>query len=262
MVGGDSVRLQTYATFIAAWNHVRTADVLDDSDVFFSSSKSEFVDEVRGNLSAEGYREYTWQKKTRNPAGGESARLVLEEEGTLEIEVRKPMSDFLLYVYDDNHEQIGQVAAGDGMLSLEVSGEAIYLDMGIVQGSAGVDIDVFARIMAAEQCASSGAPCSGSGSEFDDECCGDQICVVGACRPNTGGRERASCTDALGCASGLACDEVGSAEASPTCCARDTEYCVAKEDCCGLTELRRKPLRRPHLWRVLSRWRLRRRQLL
>lgn len=235
IVGGDDVRLQTYTTYIAAWNHVRTTALLDDAEVFFPSARSQFVDSVSGSLGAEDYREYTWQKTTNAPAGGETARLELEEEGTMEITVRGPMSGFLLYVYNSSHEKIGEIDNGD-MLSVEVSGDAVYLDVGIAQGSGAVNIDVFARIMAVGECSSSGAPCSGSGASFDDECCGNQICVVGACRPNMGGRERASCTDTLSCASGLICNEVGSEMAADTCCARDTDYCVAKEDCCGMMD--------------------------
>jgi hypothetical protein len=84
-------------------------------------------------------------------------------------------------------------------------------------------------------CGEEGEPCSGSGPEFDDECCGDLYCVVGACRPAEGERERASCEPG-GCASGLSCRPVGSADAERTCCAANTDYCTEKADCCGLMD--------------------------
>ena len=84
-------------------------------------------------------------------------------------------------------------------------------------------------------CSGDGEPCSGSGPAFDGECCEGLICVVGACRPNEGGREQASCESTL-CAAGLNCGPVSTAGASPTCCARDTDYCEEKADCCGLME--------------------------
>jgi len=84
-------------------------------------------------------------------------------------------------------------------------------------------------------CADQGAPCSGSGSAFDDECCGDLICVVGACQPADLPREQAACDEGY-CARGLSCRRVGSAEAEPTCCARDEDYCEVTQDCCGLQD--------------------------
>jgi hypothetical protein len=86
-------------------------------------------------------------------------------------------------------------------------------------------------------CSPEGGPCTGSGPAFDAECCAGTICVVGACRPATGGREQYGC-DASECAAGLACGPVGTAMASPTCCARDTDWCEVKADCCGTMECR------------------------
>jgi hypothetical protein len=92
--------------------------------------------------------------------------------------------------------------------------------------------------MCEPMCGDDGAPCGGSGTSFDDECCDELICVVGACRPNMGERERASCdpTAVGACALGLDCRPVGSETASPTCCAEAESYCAAKEDCCGLMD--------------------------
>jgi hypothetical protein len=85
-------------------------------------------------------------------------------------------------------------------------------------------------------CRDDGEPCSGSGPAFDAQCCEGSICVVGACRPNAGGRERAPCTEEAMCASGLACRPVSSPIAAPTCCARASDYCETKADCCGLMD--------------------------
>jgi hypothetical protein len=82
-------------------------------------------------------------------------------------------------------------------------------------------------------CSEQGGPCTGSGPDFDDECCEGQICVVGACQA-PGGREGDACMEPQDCALGLACRPVGSADASPTCCARSYEYCESDADCCGL----------------------------
>ncbi len=84
-------------------------------------------------------------------------------------------------------------------------------------------------------CSMEGGPCTGSGTRFDGDCCDGLICVVGACRMNEGGREQAAC-DSAPCAAGLACMPVGSAGATPTCCARDEDYCETKNDCCGLMD--------------------------
>ncbi len=84
-------------------------------------------------------------------------------------------------------------------------------------------------------CNDVGGFCGGSGPEFDDQCCGDAICVVGACEPPDGGRERDDCAE-RDCALGLACGPVGTADAAPTCCARDSDYCESKDDCCGMMD--------------------------
>jgi hypothetical protein len=82
-------------------------------------------------------------------------------------------------------------------------------------------------------CALRGRSCSGSGPAFDAECCAGLICVVGACQ-EPGARERDACSDSDRCAVGLRCAPVSSASAGPTCCARGEDYCVSKDDCCGL----------------------------
>ncbi len=236
VVGGDDEVVESVATYTAAYNHVREPSVLDDATVFFSASDAEFGTSLSGTVGTDGYREYRWTDTASASPGGHSAQLKLKEEGSMEIEVKKPTSEFHVLVYDSGESLLGEIGPGDGVVSFDVSGDAVYLDLGTMPNGSVSDIEVIARLMAAPQCASSGAPCSGSGPAFDDECCDDQICVVGACRPNSGGRERASCTDTLGCASGLICNEVGSAEAADTCCARDTDYCEGTADCCGLME--------------------------
>ncbi|MEM9188527.1 MAG: M4 family metallopeptidase [Myxococcota bacterium] len=84
-------------------------------------------------------------------------------------------------------------------------------------------------------CGLEAAPCSGSGSAFDGECCGALICVVGSC-VQAGLREQAACSeDTADCARGLACRPQTSA--GPTaCCARGGDYCQTKADCCGFQE--------------------------
>ncbi|MEM9192002.1 MAG: M4 family metallopeptidase [Myxococcota bacterium] len=87
----------------------------------------------------------------------------------------------------------------------------------------------------ASGCNMEGAPCSGSGRAFDGECCGDLICVVGRCQPAGGRREGAACEDTE-CAPGLACREVMGSNLIGQCCARDSDYCSSKADCCGHME--------------------------
>ena len=92
--------------------------------------------------------------------------------------------------------------------------------------------------MCAPMCGAEGGPCSGSGASFDDDCCEGLICVVGACRQPLGGREQASCDPGMAdsCARGLSCRPVSTDTAAPTCCARDTDYCESKADCCGMMD--------------------------
>lgn len=99
-------------------------------------------------------------------------------------------------------------------------------------GSEVVGANIRVEPVLRSSCSESGAECSASGPAFDAECCGALICVVRTC-VEPGAREGEPCADGS-CARGLACRPVGSAGASPTCCARDGDYCEAKADCCGL----------------------------
>ena len=241
IVGGDATRLETFTTYIAAWNHIRTDAVLDDAGLFFASSPSEFVDSVSGFVGTDSYREYSWQKTTNSPSGGESARLELEEEGTMEITVRGPMSGFLLYVYDGAGSRIGEINSGE-TLSIAVSGDAVYLDMGISQGTASAAIDVFARIMAVEECVASDpmcpAPmCLGDFEACMDaaECCDGMSCIIGFCADCEGLRGLTEACDlsvADQCCGALTCS-LQSGGGGSTCCATADEPCDADAECCG-----------------------------
>jgi hypothetical protein len=244
LLGGDDARLEAYATFIAAWNHVRTENLLEDADVWFGDGDTpEFATRV-GGRAVDGAQEYRWKENMHSTPGGESAILEVEDGGTMEIEVISPTDGYLLYVYDAEGERLAELNSGARTTRVDVTAD-VYLSLGVrqdgmVMWTNNLEIEVVARLECEDGdcgiCAGDGAPCGGSGPSFDDGCCEGSICVVGACRPDDGARERGSCDTTEGCASGLVCKPVGSMEAARTCCARDTDYCESKADCCGFMD--------------------------
>ncbi|MEM9193829.1 MAG: hypothetical protein AAGF12_31935 [Myxococcota bacterium] len=237
ILGGDETRVDTYANFVAAWNHVRSPELLEDADQWFGDgSRPEFVTAIApGEAGA-----FRWEDSMHHIPGGQSARFDIASAGPVTIRVESPVQGFLGLVFDEMHMPLGRLEPGGAPLELAVEGP-IYVDLAARQDGTvefGPDQQIVVVVEPGDggsACEPVGAPCGGSGSTFDDECCGDAICVVGACQaPNR--REGESCEAPDHCARGLACGPVGSAEAERTCCARDTDYCKEKADCCGLMD--------------------------
>ncbi|MEM9195825.1 MAG: hypothetical protein AAGF12_42055, partial [Myxococcota bacterium] len=177
---------------------------------------------------------------TAHPPGGYSARFLgIGGPQTLAIQVESPTQGFAAEVYSAGHELLGVLSDRSPLLDLEGVDGDFYVTVAMAQNGqvrwADDRAEVRVRINpGASMCTDEGASCGGSGPAFDDQCCGDLICVVGNCR-EPAGREGDACGDEVSCALGLRCAPVGEADAA-SCCARDGDYCADSSDCCGLQE--------------------------
>jgi hypothetical protein len=236
LLGGPDAHLDAYTTYVAAVDFLRTPDVLAAADVMFpSGDEPELVVEQSGYVAGTAH---VWEHPATPhssvtgyyPDGGGETR------SGITIAVESPTDGFLARVYDAEHREVGELTPARPEIEAAGLRPPFYITVAADQERGATLLnDQFRVVIDSDACGDTPfTPCSGSGPAFDDECCGDMICVAGACVANEGQREGAAC-EADACAVGLRCAPVGMDDGA-RCCVRAGDYCGSKADCCGFME--------------------------